>query len=102
MSGSRIMKWITGALEAVLAIPVLGGAIVIMTGFWALLIMLVLHIITLILTKKDNGASAGSILGIVTSCLAWIPLVGWLLHLLSAILLMIGGATKDKQVVSTQ
>ncbi len=50
----------------------------------------------LVMTKKDNGASAGSVLGIVTSCIAWIPLLGWIMHLLSAILLIIGAVTKDK------
>lgn len=96
MSNSRIMKVVTGVLEGILAIPLLGGVIVLATGYWALAIMLVLHIITLVMTKKDNGASAGSVFGIVTSCIAWIPLLGWIMHLLSAILLIIGAVTKDK------
>lgn len=100
MSSSRIMKWITGGLEATLAFPVLGAIIVIATGYWALAVMLVLHIITLVMTKKDNGASLGSVLGIITSCIAWIPFVGWFMHLLSAIFLVINAATKDKEQVA--
>lgn len=96
MSNSRIMKWITGALEGVLAIPLLGGIIVIGTYYLVLPIMLILHIITLVMTKKDNGALAGSILGIITSVIAWIPLLGWLMHLITAVFLLVGALTEDK------
>lgn len=100
MSSSRIMKWVTGALEAILAIPLLGGTLVVGMYYTPLLVMLILHIITLVLTKKDNGASAGSILGIITSFVAIIPFVGWIMHLLSAIFLMVGAVTKDKEPVA--
>ncbi|WP_047984198.1 hypothetical protein [Ornithinibacillus californiensis] len=95
MSTSRIMKWVTGALEALLAIPVLGASIIVGLLWTPLLIMLALHIVTLVLTKKDGGSTVGSILGIVTSCIAWIPFVGWIMHILSAIFLMIGAAKQD-------
>ncbi|MDQ0231367.1 hypothetical protein [Metabacillus malikii] len=96
MSVSRIMKWVTGAFEAVLGIPLIGAGIII--GFlWAPLgIMLVLHIVTLVLTKKDGGATTGSILGIVTSCIGWIPFVGMILHILSAVFLMIDASKPDR------
>lgn len=58
--------------------------------------MLVLHIVTLILTKNDGGSTSGSVLGIVTSCLGWIPGVGMILHILSAIFLMISASQPDK------
>lgn len=99
MSSSRVMKIITGLFEAVLAIPVLGALIVIGFGYIPLAIMLVLHIVTLILTNKDKGAFAGSVLGIVTSCVAWIPFVGWVMHLASAIVLFVNAAMKDKKVI---
>lgn len=95
MSASRIMKWITGALEALLGIPVLGATIIVGLLWTPLLVMLVLHIITLVLTQKDGGASTGSILGIVTSCIGWIPFVGMIMHILSAIFLMINAAKPD-------
>jgi hypothetical protein len=97
MSPSRILKWLTGALEAILGIPVLGATIVVGLLWIPLAIMLVLHIITLVLTKKDGGASVGSILGIITSCVAWIPFVGMILHILSAIFLMIDASKKDQK-----
>ncbi|MNI05287.1 hypothetical protein D3C73_582350 [compost metagenome] len=95
LSSSRILKWITGAFEAVLGIPVLGAAIVIGLLWTPLAIMLVLHIITLVLSSRNNEPIYGSVLGIVTSLLAWIPGVGFVLHILSAIFLMVSAAKKS-------
>lgn len=64
----------------------------------SLVIMLILHIITLVMTKRDEGATTGSILGIVTSCIGWIPFVGMIMHILSAIFLMLNAAQKDRNV----
>jgi hypothetical protein len=98
MSVSRILKWVTGGMEAVLAIPILGATIVI--GFLGvpLAIMLALHIVTLVFTKKDGGSITGSILGIVTSCIAWIPFVGMIMHILTAIFLMLDAAKPDREI----
>lgn len=52
MSNSKILKWVTGGLEAVLGIPVLGGIIILSLAWVPLLIMLALHIVTLVITKK--------------------------------------------------
>ena len=95
MSASRILKWVSGGLEAILGIPVIGASIILGLFWIPLAIMLVLHIVTLILTKKDGGRSTGSTLGIVTSCLGWIPFVGMVLHILSAIFLMIDASKPD-------
>ena len=38
----------------------------------------------------------GNVLGIVTSCLAWIPFVGMILHILSAIFIMMDAARKEE------
>ena len=48
----KLLKWVTGALEALLGIPVLGGTIVVSLLWLPLLFMLVLHIVTLVLAKK--------------------------------------------------
>lgn len=95
MSKSRIMKWVTGGLEAFLAIPVLGALVIIGLIWIPLFIMLALHIVTLVFTKQDGGPITGSILGIVASCLGWIPFVGWILHVLAAIFLMVNAAQPD-------
>jgi hypothetical protein len=89
MGTSTILKWITGGLEAFLGIPILGGAIVIGFGWTPLLVMLVLHIVTLIFSVKEFQNKHGSILGIITSVLAWIPVVGMIMHMISGLLLII-------------
>jgi len=95
------LKWVTGGLEAFLAIPVLGAVVIVSLLWIPLFIMLVLHIVTLILTKQDGGATTGSILGIVTSCIGWIPFVGWVMHVLSAIFLMINASQPDQTIKPT-
>lgn len=101
MSTSRILKWVSGGLEAILGIPVLGGLMIIGLYWTPLVIMLALHIITLILTKKDRGATTGSILGIITSCVGWIPVVGMIMHILSAIFLMMDASKPDEKPKTT-
>ncbi|WP_379128307.1 hypothetical protein [Paenibacillus sp. sgz500958] len=96
MSGSRVLKWVTGSCELVLAIPILGGAIVIGTGYSALGFMFILHVITVILSARNREPVYGSVMGIVTSALAWIPILGWALHLITAILLMVTAAKKPR------
>jgi hypothetical protein len=95
VSISRILKWVTGALEAVLGVPVLGGAIILSFLWTPLVLMLILHIITLVLTAKEEGSKAGSILGIVTSCIGWIPFVGMIMHIITAAFLMIDAAKTE-------
>lgn len=99
MSPSRILKWVTGGLEAILGVPFLGATIIVSLLWIPLGIMLVLHIITFVLTKKNGGATTGSILGIITSCVAWIPFVGMIMHILSAIFLMIDASKPDNQTL---
>ena len=95
MSSSRVLKWVTGGLEAILGVPILGATIVISFLWLPLLVMLILHITTLVLTKNEGGSITGSVLGIVTSCIAWIPFVGMIMHIISAIFLMIDAAKPE-------
>ena len=95
MSTSKILKWVSGGLEALLGVPILGATIVIGFLWIPLAVMLVLHIVTLVITKQEGGTTTGSILGIVTSCVAWIPFVGMVMHILSAIFLMMDAAKSE-------
>ncbi|WP_010272917.1 hypothetical protein [Paenibacillus senegalensis] len=92
MSASRILKWVSGSIEIFLAIPVLGAAIVIGSLYMLLPIMFCLHVVTLVLSVRNKEPMYGSIMGIITSVLAWIPFVGWILHLLTGIFLMVTAA----------
>ncbi|ADY20377.1 hypothetical protein P4U05_16860 [Bacillus paranthracis] len=93
----KILKWVTGGLEAILGIPILGGTIVISMFWTPLVFMLCLHILTLILAKREGLNANGNILGVVTSCLAWIPIVGMIMHILSAIFIMMDAARTEQE-----
>jgi hypothetical protein len=95
-----VLKWVSGSLELFLAIPILGALVVMGSYYTVLGAMLVLHIVTLVLSKQNNEPIYGSVLGIITSLVAWIPLVGWILHLLSGIFLMVTAAQKSKPPAS--
>ncbi len=100
LSTHKILKWVSGGLEAFLGIPILGGIIVVSFLWIPLGVMLALHIVTLVLTKKSGGSSTGSILGIVTSCIAWIPFVGMVMHILTAIFLMLDAAKPEDEFMN--
>ena len=96
MSNGRILKWVSGGLEAFLGIPILGGMMILSLAYVPLAIMLALHIITLVYCNQEGLNKAPSILGIVTSCIAWIPFVGMVMHILSAVFLLISAATEQR------
>jgi hypothetical protein len=96
MTPSKTLKWITGGLELFLAIPVLGGLLVVNSAYTILFFMLIFHIVTLVLSVTNRESYYGSILGIVTSVIGWIPIVGWLMHLISGIFLMITAAQQPR------
>lgn len=95
MPASKVLKIVTGILEACLAIPILGGIVVISLLYTPLFVMLALHIVALVMSKKEGTSGTGSILGIVTSFVAWIPFVGWVMHLITAILLLVDASKKE-------
>lgn len=97
---STLLKWVSGGLEALLGIPILGGTIVIGLVWTPLFIMLALHIVTLIFSIKENRKRHGSILGIVTSVVGFIPFVGMIMHIITAILLLIDAAKSNNDVVN--
>ncbi|ASK62124.1 hypothetical protein CFK37_08080 [Virgibacillus phasianinus] len=97
MSAARIMRIITGGFEAFLGIPIIGGIYIMGQGYTPLLVMFILHIITYILSKNNNSATVGSILGIITSLIGWIPFVGFIMHIITAITLLITGFMPERR-----
>lgn len=88
MKISRILLLVGAAFELLLAIPLLGGAFVLGTGYTALGFMFLFHLVTLVFAARERVAFYGPILGMVTSALAWIPILGWIMHLVSGIALL--------------
>ncbi|AZN43169.1 hypothetical protein [Paenibacillus albus] len=95
MSTSRVLRWVSGGIEAFLGIPIIGGLFVISMAWTPLFVMLILHIVTLVFCSKEDKSKRGSILGIITSVVAWIPFVGMIMHIITAIMLMVSAA-KDR------
>ncbi|WP_212758647.1 hypothetical protein [Paenibacillus sinopodophylli] len=95
MKAAGTLLLVTAIIEGILGIPLLGGTIVLLSGYSVLFATLVLHIITLILCTQHNKRIAGSILGIVTSVLAGIPVLGMILHLTTAAFLFYAASKKD-------
>ncbi len=98
MKISVALLWITGLAEALLAIPFIGGGFVISTGYSALGVMFVLHAITLFFCFREYSPKAGSILGIITSTIAWIPVIGWVFHLITAVVLLLSATFTRNRV----
>ncbi|SHE36787.1 hypothetical protein [Clostridium fallax] len=85
----KILKWFAGGIEAFLAVPIFGGLFILRLLWIPLLIMLMFHITILVMSRNEKLPIAGNILGIVGSALGWIPLFGWIMHILTAIFVMI-------------
>ncbi|WP_017812528.1 hypothetical protein [Paenibacillus shenyangensis] len=84
-----VLKWVTFALEALMAIPIIGGTFVISYGYSPLFIAFVLHLVALVLAVRLGRSPFGNAFGVITSALAWIPFLGWIMHCIAAVLLLI-------------
>lgn len=91
MNNINVFKIITLVLEGILAIPILGGLVVLVTLWVALLVAFVFHLVILILNNQNKKKikTNGNIIGLIASVLGWIPFLGWGLHFVSAIVLAI-------------
>ncbi|AJY73809.1 hypothetical protein [Paenibacillus beijingensis] len=97
MALPRLMRLITGVCELILGIPVIGGLIIIGTGYIPLTFMLILHILTLVVCVRARSEIHGSIVGIVTSFIAYIPFVGMIMHIITGLLLVISSASRSER-----
>ena len=93
-----ILSLLATVFEGVLAIPVIGGSIVIGTYYGALGVMFLLHAAVLvlrILDKKGESLVAPGF-GMVASVLAVVPFLGFVLHVVTYILYILDFAQKKK------
>ncbi|WP_255570530.1 hypothetical protein [Cohnella sp. CFH 77786] len=87
---NKLLKWIAFGYEGVLAIPFLGGAIIVANGWTPLLLEGILHLAALILLLVNRRmVIAGNLVGLAGALLGWIPLFGWILHTVAAVILFI-------------
>ncbi|WP_316572864.1 hypothetical protein [Neobacillus sp. YIM B06451] len=89
MSTSTILKWVTGGLEALLGIPFLGGIIIVSTSWTPLFLMAILHIVTIVFAVREDESKTGNIIGFITSVIGWIPFVGMVMHMISAVVILL-------------
>ena len=91
---SNILKWVAGGLEAFLGIPFVGGTVILALAWTPLFIMLALHIVGLVFANREGTSRTGHILGIVTSAVGFIPIAGMIMHIITAVVLMMEAAQK--------
>lgn len=93
---SNPLFYVIAVFEGIMAIPLAGALFVILNGYTPLTIALILHIVALILSVKDGRSKAPSILGMVTSIIAVIPIVGMLMHGITAIVYIVSAIRYKK------
>lgn len=76
-------------MEAALGIPILGGTIIVSLLWTPLVVTLALHIVAVVLSKEEKRPITGNVLGIVTSCVGWIPILGMIMHIITAIFILV-------------
>src|SRR5699024_3370414 len=96
MFHSKTLKWITGALEVILALPVVGVSILLGSHDIVLPITFVLHLFTFMVTRIDCGAKSDSVIGMVASCIGCLPLLPIAPHLLAAFFLFVNAAMTEE------
>jgi hypothetical protein len=93
----KLFKWGTFAYEAFLALPFIGGAFVVAHAWAPLGVAFLLHAIAVIILLRERGPVIGNAVGIVTSVVALIPFVGWIMHAITAVILLVEGLTTSRR-----
>jgi hypothetical protein len=78
----RLYKTILGLAELFFGIPFLGGAIILAHAWVPLGVLIVLHFIGLVFSFFINKAKSGSLFGIIGNIIAFIPVIGMIMHIL--------------------
>ncbi|UQZ34522.1 hypothetical protein C2I18_13950 [Paenibacillus sp. PK3_47] len=93
----KLFKWGTFTLEAFMAIPFIGGAFVVSYGWAPLGIAFLLHAAAIVILLRERGPFIGNAIGVVTSVVALIPFVGWFMHAVTALVLLIEGISSSRR-----
>jgi hypothetical protein len=98
MNISAVLKWLSFAYEGFLGIPIIGGAFILGFGWAPLGIAFILHLVTLIFSIRQGVGKVGSILGLVTSAIGFIPVLGMIMHIITALVLLVSAIMNNKKV----
>lgn len=94
---AKLFKWGTCLYEAFLALPLIGGLFIIVNGWVPLAIAFLLHAVAIVILQRERKPIAGNVLGIITSILAFIPIVGWIMHGVTALILLMEGVSASRR-----
>lgn len=89
------LKLITGGIEAVLAIPIVGLVITWASFFIIPFLLMSTHIVTLVLAYKHGERMEGSFIGVVAAGLGTVPILSFLTHGTAAVFLINSASDKD-------
>lgn len=92
----KLFKWGTFAYEAFLALPFIGGTFVVANAWVPLGVAFLLHAVAVIILLRERGPVVGNIVGVITSVIALIPFVGWVMHAITALILLIEGLSRSR------
>jgi hypothetical protein len=87
--------------ETILAIPIVGAMIIMGWSWIPLVLAVVYHSITLVYTIKGGGNRVGPILGVITGVVGVVPLLGWSMHVITAIFLYLGALSPEEGAVNS-
>ncbi|WP_147802851.1 hypothetical protein [Alkalicoccus halolimnae] len=96
------LKRVSGGAEAFLGIPFLGGLFILNFSWIPLFIMLALHLFVLFISGKQGKKKTGSVLGIVTSCIGWLPFIGMVMHIVTAVVLLTEAHKESKEPIEIE
>nr|WP_279401853.1 hypothetical protein [Piscibacillus salipiscarius] len=94
---TAILKLIASGIEFFLGIPFVGGAFIFANAWGPLLLMFLFYLAILLLSIKYGYAKWGAITGMVVSIVAFIPVVGMILHWVAFFALLFDGIMNYKQ-----
>ncbi|GLV61356.1 hypothetical protein Bmyc01_00260 [Bacillus mycoides] len=94
----KALKWTTGISHLLLIPYYLLPGIVDLYGI-PLLIVITLHIITILLAKKEGTKTYSNYIGILTILVAFFPYIAIVLHIIAAIFLLLDAASANTKEV---
>ncbi len=86
---ARTFKGVSGLFELILGLPLLGGMVVMGSGWGISAVMFALHAVTLLMSLQHRQSFYGSAAGIVTCLLFSVPVWGMFGHWITAALLLV-------------